>query len=130
MSAFVVWTDMSPSVLLRSHRPSRSKIGQQSALAGRGMGACVLGHENHRLLLLNVLCHVVRSGQSIWERSHRARRQAAERPSSWRWKVPSQEAMGLEVEEEVYRRIGVVVVGSWTKYWYVERVAGGGAEVD
>lgn len=103
-------SDMSPSALPHSHRPSRSKVGQQSALVGRGMRACVLEHGSLRLPLLNVLCHVVRSGRSKWERSPRARRQAAERPSSWRWKVPSQEAMRLEVkeDEEEYRRVGVV----------------------
>lgn len=37
--------------------------------------------------------------------------------------------MGMEVEEDVYRRIGVVV-GSCRKCSYVERVAGGGVEVD
>ena len=70
----------------------------------------VLGHWNLRLRLLDVLCRGVRSGRSIWERSPHARRQAAERPSSWRWKVPSQEAMRLEVkeDEEEYRRVGVV----------------------
>lgn len=113
---------MSPSALLRSHRSSKSKVGQQSALAGRGMRACILGHGGRRLLLLGVLCRVVRSGQSIWERSRRARRQAAERPSSWRWKAPSREAMKVEVKDEGYRRIGVVV-GSWTEDWYTERVA-------
>jgi hypothetical protein len=107
--AFLVWKGMPPSALLRSRRLSRSKVGQQSALASRGMRACVLGHCNRRLLLLGVLCRVVRSGRSIWERSHRARRQAAERPSSWRWKGPSQEAMEEEVKDEGYRRIGVVV---------------------
>ena len=114
---------MLPSALLRSHRSSRSKVGQQSVgIDGSRWSARVLEHDGRRRLLLDVLCRVVRSGQSRWERSRRARRQAAERPSSWRWKAPSREAMKVEVKDEGYRRIGVVV-GSWTEDWYTERVA-------
>lgn len=115
---------MSPSALLRSHRSSRSKVGQQSVgIDGSKWSARVLEHDGRRQLLLDVLCRVVRSGQSRWERSRRARRQAAERPSSWQWKARSQEGsngVGSQVRSvgEDWR-----IIGRCTDCWYSERVA-------
>jgi len=113
---------MLPSALLRSHRSSRSKVGQRSVgIDGSRWSARVLEHDGRRRLSLDVLCRVVRSGQSRWERSRRARRQAAERPSSWQWKARSQEGsngVGSQVRSvgEDWR-----IIGRCTDCWYSER---------
>jgi hypothetical protein len=66
----------------------------------------VLGHGGHRQQWPVYPFRRARSVQSKWERSRRARRPAAERPSSWRSRVRRLTTGGVEEDEGDVGRSG------------------------